>query len=1089
MANRSDIDWEDSSDNSFRDMGFPESGVEHTLKDWENPAVFARNKERPHAGLISYPDAETAFAGRREASPARKLLNGFWLFHYANCPEAVPVGFHERDFPDQGWNSIQVPGHWQLQGYGIPIYTNIQYPFPPNPPYVPDENPTGCYRMSFLVPEEWVDRTVFLVFEGVDSAFRLWVNGMEVGYSQGSRNPAEFQITPFLQAGPNLLAVQVMQWSDGTYLEDQDMWWLSGIFRNVFLHAVPKLHIRDLVVETLLDEACLNDVCLNDASLNEACLNDACLNDACLGATLKIAFHIQNTASRSCQGFQLEASLFDPFGHKVPVCLAADGSALEPDTEVQVDMRAYLHSPALWSAETPFLHTLLVCLRDEQGSSLEWKSLKVGFRKVEIREGRLLVNGTSIKLRGVNRHEFHPATGRAIPEESMLQDILLMKRHHFNAVRNSHYPNNTRWYELCDAYGLYVIDEADLETHGLMDRLSVDPSWKAAYLDRAQRLVERNRNHPCILFWSLGNESGFGENLTDMAAYIRRTDGSRPVTYYHAGSDPVVDVVGMHYPSPTQMEALLRTETSGRPLMLEEYAHSLGNGTGNLKEYWDVIEKNDRFIGGFIWEWIEQCLEKKNADGSISYAYGGDFGDMPNDGIWCQDGLLFPNRQPKPALQEARKVNQPFVVHGVDLQSGVFRVENKQAFLGSEGIVCHWQLKEEDVLLLEGTLEDFAVAPGGSQQIVLDYSVPAPKFGVLYRLNFSFQLREATLWAEAGYEVAWEQFLLETGSSAALSVQMPEGEVCCNAFERPEADLEDYCNAGERPKSIRGASLYPVETHLNIELHGPDFRYVFNKETGLADGMEYGGTPLIQQGPRLDVWRAPTSNDLPYVKSWREAELDCLRHQVVHMRWEQPDSKIIRVECKTLLVDSWNRTAFSCLSSYFIHEDGSIILEQRVVPGEHLPVLPRVGICMVLDKAFDQLRWYGRGPFETYPDRKLGAKFGVYAGSVAEQFVPYLTPQENGNKTDVKWLTLANRKGRGLHISSEVPFGFNASHFAASDLTAKTHHHLLRERDEIFLHVDHRQAGVGNGSLRAETLQEYRIYPEPFLYRFRLTPV
>lgn len=1036
MGKDSAIDWEDNNQNSFQVLEEGGgNGAEQAARDWNNPAVVGINKERPHASLMPYGDLESALAGKRYNSSWMRLLNGSWKFHYAKSPERVPAGFHQADYDDQEWACIQVPGHWQLQGYGIPIYTNIQYPFPPTPPFVPEHNPTGCYRTGFRLPAEWDGKEIFLVFEGVDSAFYLWVNGERAGYSQGSRNPAEFDITPFLRQGENSLAIQVMQWCDGTYIEDQDMWWLSGIFRDVYLVAAPKLHIRDFTVETRLDGNYEH-------------------------AFLKLGVCVHNYGERARSGWHVEASLYDVEGSGVKAVLEAAGAELAEDGEVCLDLAAMIDRPAKWSAECPYLYTLVLALADHEGHVLEYESARVGFRQVEIKAGGLLINGVPVKLKGVNRHEFHPATGRAITEESMISDIVQMKRHNVNAVRNSHYPNQSRWYELCDIYGLYVMDEADLESHGLMDVLSRDPEWREAYLDRARRMVERNRNHPSIIIWSLGNESGFGSNIVDMADYVRRTDGTRPVNYYHAGVHPLVDIVGMHYTNITQIEDFIRTETSGRPILLEEYSHSLGNGNGNLREYWDAIARHDRLIGGFIWEWVDQCLERREEDGTVWYAYGGDFGDEPNDGVWCQDGLLFANRVPKPALLDVKANFQFLKVYPEQLAEGVFRIENQYSFTSTDKLECRWQITEDAALIREGVLSDCRVLPGCAARVRVDCAISSPKPGAAYHILFSFRLKEETLWAAEGHEVAWQQFQLPVAVPQAASLQ-----------------------------SVQGGAVYLVETFRGLEVYGAGFRYFFHKESGLLREMEFGGVPLLKQGPALNVWRAPTSNDLPYQKSWLHAELDRLATQTVFTRWSRLDEQRVQLEIKQVLTDSRGRTAFSCLSAYTVYASGDIVLEQTAVPGEHIPVLPRIGVQMILPKGFNQLQWYGRGPVETYPDRKHGARIGVYQGKVADQFVPYVTPQDNGNKTDVRWAALTDGQGAGILVCARESFHISASFFAAADLTGTTHHHLLKEREEIYFQADYRQAGLGNGSLRAETLQEYRIYPQAFQYGFRIRPI
>jgi beta-galactosidase/beta-glucuronidase len=660
------------------------------LNDWQNLQVVGRNKEPGHATLVPYADDVTALGGDREASPYFKSLNGDWKFKYAPNPASAPADFYEDDFEASEWATISVPGNWQLRGYDRPIYTNVQYPFPIDDlPRVPeDDNPTGCYRRTFTLPREWDGRQIFLLFEGVDSAFHLWINGQMVGYSQGSRLPAEFNVTPYVHAGENTLAVRVYRWSDGSYLEDQDFWRLSGIYRDVYLWAAPPVHVRDFWVRTDLDEAYQD-------------------------AVLKVRAKVWNYGHEDVAGYSVEVRLSDADGRPTFTKPLSGQVAVEAGGKVTLDLEQPVTNPEKWSDEQPYLYTLLIFLKDAAGNILEVESCQVGFRKVEIRDGQIHVNGAPILLNGVNRHEHDPDTGHTVTVESMLQDIHLMKQFNINAVRTSHYPNHPRWYDLCDQYGIYVFDEANIESHGVWDRLTKDPKWKTAFLERGIRMVESDKNHPCVIVWSLGNESGYGPNHEALADWIHEHDPTRPVHYESATqwrsyegpeTAPCIDMVSVMYPPVDRIVEMAQTPRETRPLVMCEYAHAMGNSCGNLKEYWEAVEGYKRLQGGFIWDWVDQGIRQVTDDGEEWFAYGGDFGDQPNDGNFCINGLIWPDREPHPALWEVKKVLEPVRVEPVDLAAGQVRISNEYRFSDLSGLDVSWTLTAHGQVLQYGDL-------------------------------------------------------------------------------------------------------------------------------------------------------------------------------------------------------------------------------------------------------------------------------------------------------------------------------------------------------------------------------------------------
>lgn len=1031
------IDWEDFQGNSFEGGTSQPIKNKNTKNDWENPEVFEQNKEAAHTILIPHKD-DTVYYEHVD-SPFYRLLNGIWKFYWAEGVQNIPDKFYENNYDAETWSDMTVPGHWQLHGYGKPIYTNIRYPFSPNPPFVPENNQLGCYKKKFIFPRDWAGRQTFLVFEGVDSAFYLWINGVMAGYSQGSRNPAEFNISRYLRQGENSIAVLVFQWSDGTYIEDQDMWWLSGIFRDVYLYSKPEVHIWDIKTEVEFDET---------------------YDNASLSVTIAV-FNDSENYIESVKEYCLELKLYDP-GNK-PV-----GGKLVQNIEfcgLQNNSQYYniaVNTPAKWTAETPYLYRL-VCILKRGEEVCEIVQCKIGFRKVEIKEQQLLINGTPIKIKGVNRHEFQPDTGRAISEASMISDIMLMKKYNMNAVRNSHYPNQSKWYELCDKYGLYVFDEADLESHGMQDVLSNHLDWREAYVDRAVRMVERNKNHPCIIAWSLGNESGYGPNIDAMAGAIRKRDTSRPINYYHAMTNPVVDIVGMHYPSVSQIEEMVAEEKSSRPVLLEEYGMAMGNSTGNMKEYWEVIKKHKRLIGGFLWEWIDQCLEKRTLDGNVSYAYGGDFGDEPNDGHYCQDGLLFPDRTPKPSLLDFKKIIQPIKIWLSETITQTVSVKNEYDFISLEDFYIEWMLYKDGKEIQKGNASSPGLKPGetGSVNIPFQILADSDKSGIdaEYLLIVSFHLQSNTIWGKQGHEVAWEQFQLTKRRN------------------------EEKIWSGRS----YGHEIRLVETVKEIIVAGRNFRYTLGRRDGGFQSFRYGEKNMICKGPVFHCWRAPLDNDLPYIQEWYEAGLYELRSNTAYTRYSLLSNGTIEVECAADVKNDKDCSLFQSLITYIFYKNGEVGIVHQIVPKAVLPVLPCLGIDMVVDASLEYIEWYGRGPYETYPDRKYGAKIGIYSSLIEKQFVPYIFPQSTGNKTDVRWVKLTDST-HGLMIVGEELLNVNALHYSQKDITKACHVNDLRKREEIFFALDYRLAGVGNGSLRAETLQKYRVFPEPVTARFIIKP-
>jgi beta-galactosidase len=899
--------------------------------------------------------------------------------------------------------------------------------------------------MLFHLPEEWRSQHVFLHFAGVDSAFYVWLNGEKIGYNQGSRTPAEFDITPFLEEGENLLAVEVYRWSDGSYLEDQDFWHLSGIFRDVYLYSVAELHLRDFWVVTDFDEEYTN-------------------------AVLKLDMSVQNL-SDDLQTGSVEAILLDPEGNSVVEIMSKEIEIPAGD-EAVLAFESTVEDPQKWSAETPTLYTLLMTLKDHEGQVLEVVPWRVGFREVEIKGGQLLVNGIPILIKGVNRHEHDPDTGHYVDEESMVEDILLMKRFNINAVRTSHYPDHPRWYELCDQYGLYLIDEANIESHGIgyhPDKtLANKPEWKIAHMDRTIRMVERDKNHASIIIWSLGNEAGDGINTEATAAWIHERDPTRPVHYERAEERPHVDIISPMYDRPQTVEEYGKKDLQ-RPYILCEYAHAMGNSVGNLQEYWDLIYQYKHLQGGFIWDWVDQGLRKKIPDEYLPdrltgryffWAYGGDFGppEIPSDGNFCMNGLVAPDRTPHPSLFEVKKVYQYVQVKPVFLEEGNVEIVNRYDFLDLGFLQGHWELREDARVIESGLLQELDIFPGESQVVKIPFSKPAVKPGSEYWLEVSFRLKEDTAWASAGHEVAWDQLKLLW-------------------------ETEEF-------PSIPLSSLPAIEVIQNdtlINLIGKNFTLTFDKRLGAVVSFRHKGRELFESGPVPNFWRAPVDNDwgngMPKrCEVWKDAGW---KRDITRVHLDEIAPQAVRISVTSLL--SANKSVYD--SIYTVIGNGDVIVENHFYPEGKLPELPRFGMQMFLPDDFGTFIWYGRGPHETHWDRKTGARIGQYQGTVDQQFVDYSRPQENGNKTDVRWAAIKSSKGVGLMVVGQPSLSVSVRHYTDADMEEAEHTYEMTRRPYVIFNCDYKQTGVGgDNSWGARPHDKYTLKPLPYGYKFVLRP-
>ena len=1223
--------------------GFAETSF--TDAEWNNnPEIFQVNREPAHNTLIPYNDVKSAIEGDIEKSERYKTLNGKWRFQLAKNPAERPADFYRDDYDVTSWDKIEVPSNWQMKGYDRTIFTNITYPWTgvenPAPPAAPTiYNPVGSYKRTFNVPGNWKGDRIFVSFQGVNSAFYVWVNGKKVGYSEDSFAPEDFDITDYLKKGENSISVQVFRWSDGSWMEDQDMVRLSGIFRDVYLYSTPLVHVRDFKVETDLDDQYKN-------------------------AQLKVKSKIRNYTKNKSESATVEAMLYDKDNKPVLDTPISKEVQFNGNDETEVTLEQLIENPLKWSAEHPNLYKLVLSLKDKDGKVIETESSNVGFREFELKNGQMLINGQAIVFKGVNRHEIDPDTGNTVSLERMIQDIKLMKQYNINAVRTSHYPNDPRWLDLADQYGLYLIDEANLESHGATEILpKSDPKWLPASLDRIKSVVERDKNHPSVMLWSLGNEAGYGDTFKKMAEWVHENDSTRLVHY--EGDNRWTDVQSHMYPSVESVEAYGKSGNK-KPYILCEYAHGMGNSIGNLYKYWDVIDKYPNLQGAFIWDWVDQGLRastpkkisvtdqssteltgqvkgqilegnggkvlkgyvtfpsnpklnvtrkaltletwvkpqptnthspfitkgdtqfaiKQNGnyleffvynktlsnpwvtasapipsdwndkwhhvagvydgstlklyvDGKVLaekaftgeitenqfdvnigrdsektnrvtnaeldnvriynralsaeeinnpnrqpdentvlwvdfekyqeesyadkeyFAYGGDWGDVPNDGNSSMDGLVFPDRTVQPELYEVKKVYQNIKVAPVDLVNGEVKITNQYLFTNLSSYNGTWELKADDKVIQKGEIKNLNIAPLVSKTIKLPIEKPKLEAGKEYWLNLSFTLPEATSWAEKGHEIAKEQFKVPFDTPAVTPVSLK--------------DMKD---------------LGVTENDKSLTVKGEDFEVNFDKEKGTLSSFKYQGEDLLTSSPAPDFWRAPYDNDkgngMPSrTATWRKAGEN---RKITNVTVNKVGTKAVKVDVNATLPTT---SESQYKASYMIYGSGDVEVKSTLNPGKGLPEIPAVGMEMRLPKEFENITWYGRGPQENYWDRQTGADVGLYSGTVDGQFIPYGEPSETGNKTDVRWVTLTNKDGFGLMATGYPFMEVNALHYAEKDLDSVAHPYELTRVDDVILTLNSRQMGVGG-----DTSWGARPHPEfilssnkPYSFSYRLRPI
>ncbi len=1026
---------------------------------WQMPELTHINRLPARATLAPYHSAATAKAGDNRRSRWLLDLNGDWQFKLYKSPRAVPGNVTKPTISDKSWDKLPVPSNWTQHGYSSPIYTNVIMPFKNEPPFVPEDNPTGVYRKNFTIPKEWNGRRIVLHVGGAESVLCIWVNGKWVGMSKDTRSPSEFDVTPYAKTGRNHVAAAVIQWSDASYIEDQDQWWLGGIFREVYLYSQSHVYLEDMFAKAHLEHDNTTGKLTAEVKLNFTDVPD-------------MVYHVVG-------------ELYDPHGKKIRT-LKSNQIDIEYGIHRNIAMlQTEIKRVTAWSAESPSLYKLVVSLHEDDGHgkprthAMEYTSCKVGFRRVEVKDRQLLINGQPVMIRGVNRHEHDDTSGKALSTESMVRDILLLKQHNFNAVRNSHYPCDSRWYDLCDQYGLYLIDETDLEAHDNYHTLCRNPRWREAFLDRVMNMVERNKNHPSIIAWSLGNESGYGENHDVMAQWVRAKDPSRPLHYEGAvrygwlqrgiADHPIgknaTDLVCPMYPALADVVAWAKRADDERPYILCEYSHAMGNSNGCLKEYWDAFEKYDGLQGGFIWEWVDHGLKKTTEDGETYWGYGGDFGEKIHDAEFVCDGLIWPDRTPHPAMAECHKLMQPIGFETVNLRQGKIKVTNKQYFTDLAWLRFTWTIEVDGKPVANGTFKPGKIDPQKSKIVTLNYTKDKLPAGEAI-LTLRAISENKTPWCGKNHIVAWEQFTL------------------------PVAKTKPAVASRRSNKAIE-----VKETAANYVLSHPGrgWSMTVQRKRGMIRDLTVGDQPVMLEGPMLNVWRGPTSNDGVKGKKrewtreykplgrWCLAGLDKLKltHSEPAILTRRRDgSATIALEhtwqCKG---QDGQIHSIKHKHRYMLEADGSIAVDNTFDIDKTLPDLPRVGVIFALDKKYESLAWYGRGPEESYPDRKAGYPVGLYQSTVEEQYVPYIVPQEHGLKTDVRWFELSQARKSGLKIASDTLMSFSASHFTPMDLTEAYHTVELTPRDEVIVCIDAKHRGLGTASCGPDTFDEYKVFP------------
>lgn len=1047
--------------------------MERIKKQWENEELI----------MIGRKEAVADFHHKAEHEKVLSL-NGEWNFLYLKAPEYSPENFYEEDFEDREWKKIPVPSCWQFYGYGQKHYTDVWYLFPINPPFVPSDNPSGIYRRSFHLEKKEEGKQYLLRFDGVSSAFDVWVNGKHLGYSKVSRLGSSFDASAFLREGENRICVRVYQWSDGTYLECQDMWWFSGIFREVNLISIPEKRMKDLAVYA-----------------------DYRYESGSGKLQLKVDLGIERSSLQKDgtleeeSGSQEDSSITVLLKDKADTPLFRERvrSAKGEAGRLSVNFVKELEAVHPWSAEDPYLYELEIVL-ERDGAIVDAVTMPVGFRSIEVKGENFLVNGKAILLNGVNMHDFSPTGGLTVEKEEIKQDLLRMKRCNINAIRCSHYPKASWFYSLCDQYGFYVIDEADLETHGFewierYEWLNDLKSWEGAFCDRAVRMVKEHRNHPSIIMWSLGNESSIGQNFVKMAEAIRALDRSRLIHYESDAKADIADVYSTMY---TRLDGMVRiaegNDAHGKPHILCEYGHSMGNGPGNLREYQDLFEKYPRLQGGFIWEWYDHGLKEVGKEGQTIYCYGGDYGDKPNNGNFCIDGLLRPDKVMSSGLLNYKQVIAPLVLEMFNAAEGEFALRSKRYFRDSSDTVLEYRIWSGERTLLTGSLPELVV----DAQSLTRFRIPEILELLKQQENKSFEkdaiyidfrilYREESVFAKKGEELSAQQFVLREegyGSAERDSERENLGE---NKLFLAPAEKTELVKSVETSEIAETSEIRVEENNTALSFSNENFAIQFNKVSGKLEKLSYSGEDYITSGPALNMLRANIDNDMYKVKDWNEKYF-------IYKQQEQLEGISYQEEPfgYSVLVN----THFSALSmafgfkgeySYKIYRDGSVELDLSMKGFRYSSFapefIPRIGVELSVPGKLSEVFWYGLGPEENYPDVQEHTRIGIYKKQIEEMHENYVMPQENGHREGTRWITLGRRE-ECLQIVSTNPIGFDAHHYTIEALEEAKHLGEIRKSEDIILHLDAKHSGVGSNSCGEE--QIYRNKTRFNDYRLQL---
>ncbi len=1030
-------------------------------------------------------EADAAKAGR-DRGPWYLSLNGDWKFRYSESPNDVPEDYMNPRFKDTSWDKIDVPSCWDMRGYDYPHYTNVQMPWPNMPPTVPDRNPTGIYRRTFEVPKEWGGRRTVLHFDGVESCFIAFVNGHTLGFSKDSRGSTEFDVTPYVKPGKNQITVLVIKWSDSSFIEDQDHWWHAGIVRSVYLYSTGENYIADVHATATLDETFTDGLLKLEMTAGFSKVRNK---------EWKFQVKLYNAKGKQV----LDSPAMVKPGVDEYCFVAKDRNRVFATTELRIK------NVTPWNAEAPYLYTMTVTLLDEKGREQEAVAVRIGFRTIEIKSRQMLINGQPVQINGVNRHEHDELNGRSVSEELARRDLMVMKQFNINAVRTSHYPAAPEFYDLCDECGFYVFDEANIENHEFFYDLCANPNWALAYLDRAVRMVMRDKNHPSVIVWSLGNESGVGANHAAMAGWIRFFDPSRPIHYERAcyskdgawlpnRQRELTDIICPMYPSIDSIIKWACTQTDDdRPFIMCEFNHAMGNSNGCLKEYFDAFENYHGLQGGFIWEWLDHGIKLKDKNGKYYWVYGGDFGDEPNDSNFVADGLVWPDRTPHPGMYELKKLAQPVKVEVIDLHSGRLLVTNRKYFTDLSGFKITWELTVDGKVVQHGKMpvlntpprpmSEYSDAvrengyihyfmngkPYSATEIQLPIVPPEMTYGQECHLKISFALAQKTWWAEAGYEVAWEQFEMPFGATKNVPALPQRGQLATKKAKR--------------------------SISVNLGALGIDF----NDSSELID-IKLGGEKLVEAGPKLNLVRGSTDNDA--IKAFTIA-----KKQTNKAFYKWTEYGLYDFELKSQRISSEksgdefivavnSRHAGPRIKSGVTHSqihrisaDGIIRVENVFDVEAEILDLPRLGVVLELPSHLDQVEYFGRGPQENHIDRNAGYPVGLYRSTVDEMHVPYIMPQENGNRTEVRWVALSGKNGKaGLLICAPDCMEFSVSRFSARQLVDKWHDNELVDEGKIYLKLDYRQRGIGTASCGPDTLEKYRFGAGKYSFRYNIYP-